>query len=148
MNYFQTLKPRLPKRYLLFIAAFVWTFAGGMLLFKGIAFYVNDPMYLWLRILVSLVCGSLFYILMFSKISAKHTKRIMNLKIEKPCMFSFFNFKAYIMMAIMISGGILLRRSGIVPPFYLSILYTTMGIPLFLSSLRFFNYGFNYRKYS
>jgi hypothetical protein len=125
----------------------VWTFAGGMLLFKGISLYVNDPVYIWLRILISLVCGSLFYILMFSKISAKHTKRIMNLKIEKPCMFSFFNFKAYVMMAIMISVGILLRRSGIIPPFYLSILYTTMGIPLFLSSLRFYNYGFNYRKF-
>lgn len=147
MNYFQTLKPRLPKRYLLFIAALVWTFAGGMLLFKGISLYVSDSRYLLLRILISIVCGSLFYLLMFSKISTKHTKRIMNLKIEKPCMFSFFNFKAYIMMAIMISGGILLRRSGIVPPFYLSLIYTTMGIPLFLSSIRFYNYGFNYRKF-
>jgi hypothetical protein len=146
MNYFQVLKPKLPKRYLLFLAAFVWTFAGGMLLFKGIGLYISEPIYLVFRILVSVICGSLFYYFMFSKISAKHTKRIMNIQHEKPCMFSFFNVRSFILMSIMITGGILLRKSGLVPNFYLSMVYTTMGIPLFLSSLRFYNYGFNYHK--
>jgi hypothetical protein len=146
MNYFQVLKPKLPKRYLLFLAAMVWTFAGGMLLYKGIAFYISEPIYLILRCSVSIICGSLFYYFMFSKISAKHTTRIMNIQHEKPCMFSFFNVRSYILMSIMITGGILLRKSGIVPTLYLSMLYTTMGIPLFLSSLRFYNYGFNYHK--
>ncbi len=147
MSYFQTLTPRLPKRYLLFIAALVWTFAGGMLLGKGVTLFVNYPVFWLFRVWVSVVCGGIFYILLFSKISAKHTNRIMNLKYEKPCLFSFFNFRAYILMAVMITSGILLRRSGIVPTFYLAILYTTMGIPLFLSSLRFYNYGFNYKKH-
>jgi len=118
-----------------------------MLWFKGILLILNDLRYLIVRIIVSIVCGTLFYLMLFSKISAKHTQRIINLKIEKPCMFSFFNFKAYIMMVIMISGGILLRRSGIIQPLYLSVIYTTMGIPLLLSSVRFYNYGFNYKKY-
>jgi hypothetical protein len=49
------------------------------------------------------------------------------------------------MMAVMISSGILLRKSGIVSPEYLSVLYVTMGIPLFLSALRFYYYEIYYR---
>ena len=143
-NFFQIVKPGISKRYLLFVAALVWTFAGGMLLARGISFLLQNPVDLWLRVVISIVGGTLFYVLLFSKISLKHTLRIVNLKYDKPCVFSFFNLKSYLMMGGMISLGILLRKSGIVPVIYLSALYVTMGIPLFLSALRFYYYGFNF----
>jgi len=135
----------MPRRYLLFLAAVVWTFAGGMLLFRGISLLENVKGYIALRILASLIGGGIFYWLLFYKISLKHSIRILNLKYDYPCIFSFFSIKSYIMMAVMISSGILLRRSGILSPAYMSELYMTMGIPLFLSSLRFYYYGLNYR---
>jgi hypothetical protein len=49
------------------------------------------------------------------------------------------------MMAVMIVMGVFLRKSGIVSPFYLSVLYVTMGIPLFVSALRFYYSGIYYR---
>jgi hypothetical protein len=145
MNFLQQFKPAIPKRYLLFAAGVVWTLAGGMLLYKGISLFRIYRELLWLKITISIIGGGLFYILMFSKISFKHAWRIINLKYDKPCMFAFFNIRSYIMMAIMISSGIILRKSGIISLEYLSVLYVTMGIPLFLSALRFYYYEIYYR---
>jgi hypothetical protein len=146
MNFIQSITPRLPRRYLLFIAALVWTFAGGVLLCKGISLFFTNKDFLWLRIVSSTVGGILFYWLLFSKISFKHAWRIIHLKNERPCMFSFFNIRSYAIMGVMITSGILLRKSGIVSPVYLSVLYFTMGIPLFLSAFRFYFYGIWYPK--
>jgi hypothetical protein len=121
------------------MAALVWTFAGSMLLFRGILFFLNDNYLIWLRLTLSIIAGILFYRLLFSKISKRHTGRIAGMQLEKPCLFSFFNLKSYVLMTVMITAGITLRKSGIVPPGYLSVIYVTMGIPLFLSSFRFYH---------
>ena len=145
---FQKIKPGVSKRYLMFLAAFVWTFAGGMLLYKGSVFLKQSGDHLWLKLVISAVAGILFYMGMFSKISLKHARRIINLKSKKPCLFSFFNVKSYILMSVMISLGIFLRTSGMVPVTYLSILYVTMGIPLFSSAFRFYYFAFHFNKMS
>lgn len=142
----ERLKPGIPKRYLLFVAALMWTFAGGMLFFRGFSMLFLFPRMLLIKIIGSLSAGLVFYKMMFSKISLKHTQRILKIEIEKPCFFSFFNFRSYIMMIVMISMGITLRTTGIVPIEYLSILYVTMGIPLTLSAVRFYYYGVCYKR--
>lgn len=142
MDLLQTLKPSIPKRYLLLVAALVWTFAGGMLLLKGISLFFKYPEFLVLKISISAFGGGLFYLLLFSKISNKHIKRILNIKIDRPCFFSFFNVRSYVLMSIMISSGILLKKFGVIAPEYLAIVDVTMGIPLFLSAFRFYTHGF------
>lgn len=142
----QRLTPRTSRHNLVFIAALVWTFAGGMLLTRGIMMMETDLDFLILRMAVSLVGGVIFYIFLFSKISRKHIARIIHLKVERPCAFSFFNFRSYLLMTLMISMGILLRKSGIISPFYLSVLYVTMGIPLFVSAFRFYYSAFHYPR--
>ena len=132
------LTPRVPKTYLLFIAALVWTFAGGMLLYRGFTFNKTLPLHWLTELITETVAGLLFFMLLFARISAKHVLRIQNLPIEKPCLFSFFSLKSYLMMAVMITSGITLRKSGLVSPEYLSMIYVTMGIPLLMSSFRFY----------
>lgn len=144
MNFVESIKPQLPKRYLLFLAALVWTFAGSMLLFKGLTFLRTVKNFQWLIVLISIIGGFLFYIILFSKISLKHTRRIFNLKNDYPCLFSFFSIKSYVLMTIMITSGIFLRKSGIISMGYLSVVYLTMGIPLFLSAFRFYYFGIYY----
>ena len=138
MHWIQLLTPRIARRYLYIIAAFVWTFAGSMLLFRGILLFMDDDYLIWTRLITSIIAGLLFYRLLFSNISYKHTSRIAAMQLEKPCLFSFFNIKSYILMSMMITAGISLRKSGILPPVYLSVIYVTMGIPLFISSFRFY----------
>lgn len=141
---FKTLIPRTTRRVLLFIAAVVWTFAGTMLFTRGIGMMNVDPDSFWIRFSISIVSGALFYAVLFTRISKKHVNRIIQLPVDRPTIFSFFDKKGYIMMVGMISLGVFLRTSGIVAPFYLSVLYVTMGIPLFISSLRFYYSGINY----
>jgi hypothetical protein len=142
----ESVKPGIPKRFLLFMAALAWTVAGGMLLYKGISIIVRLNYFSWIRVSLCATGGILFYILLFSKISARHVKRIINLKYKLPCMFSFFNLRSYAIMAVMITSGVLLRKSGAITPQHLSNLYITMGIPLFMSAFRFYYYGFRYHS--
>lgn len=145
MQLLQTLKPATSRRNLLFIAALVWTFAGGMLLTKGIVMMGIQTDFLLVRIIASLIGGAVFYAVLFTKISKKNIARIIRLKNDRPFIFFFFNFRSYLMMAVMISMGVFLRKSEIVSPFYLSVLYVTMGIPLFASAFRFYYSGIYYR---
>ena len=137
----QSLKPSIPKRYLLFVAAVVWTFAGGMLLFRGFSVLKFNSTGILIEEAVSIVLGVVFYIFMFSRISLKHIVRMQNNPIERPWVFSFFNWRSYILMSTMISFGVTLRVTGLVPIQYLSLFYICMGTPLFLSSMRFYGHG-------
>jgi len=47
---------------------------------------------------------------------------------------------------LMISMGITLRKTGIVPLEYLSLFYVAMGTPLLMSAFRFYYNGINYKK--
>lgn len=132
------------KRTLLFEAALVWTFAGGMLLFRGDLMLEASSGFSWIRILACLGCGLIFFALVFQKISHKHVSRIINLTGERHRFYEFFNPRSYLMMVGMISLGVFLRKSLIVPASSLSLAYITMGIPLLLSSFRFYHRWFYY----
>jgi hypothetical protein len=130
--------PRVSKRYLLLVAALVWTFAGGMLLFRGFAVTHTQETHWSVKIAFCIVGGLLFYKVMFDRISSKHVTRIKTMVVERPVIFSFFNLKSYLMMFSMITMGVTLRLTGLVAPTHLALVYVTMGIPLLMSSFRFY----------
>ena len=103
--------------------------------------------FLGLKLVATLVIGILFYLKLFSKLSLKHTLRILQMKEEFPCAFSFFNGRSYLMMVLMIAMGVTLRTTGWVLPKYLAFLYLTMSAPLLFSSVRFYYTGIYYRKF-
>lgn len=146
MDLINTLKPGVPKRAMLFIAASIWSFAGIKLILIGSTLFSQTKEFIGLKVGGSIIGGLIFYALMFSKISAKHVKRIYLLPSEKPFILYFFNIKSYILMSIMMTSGILSRKYHLVPFDYLAIVYLTMGIPLLLSSFRFYFYGLYYSK--
>ena len=92
--------------------------------------------------------GVLFFILMFNKLSKKHIVRMINLPSERPFILFFFNFRSYMLMIVMMTSGILTRNYGLLPKEYIAVIYVVMGIPLLLSSLKFYYYGFYYNKFS
>ncbi len=94
--------------------------------------------YLVIYLILSVIGGLLFYYFLFSKIATKHINRLTGFTGERYCVFSFFNMKSYFLMFLMISMGILLRKSHLVSVGHLSFLYLMMGIPLLLSAIRFF----------
>ena len=144
MNLLKSVNLTVSKRILLFEAALVWTFAGAMLLYRGSSMLEASSGFSWINILMCMCCGLLFFILVFSKISRKHVDRITTLFGDRHLFFEFFNFRSYMMMAGMITMGVLLRTTLIIPLSSLSLAYITMGIPLLFSSFRFYHHWFNY----
>ena len=138
MKFLEKIKPGVKKRTLLLIAGCAWSIAGGILISRSLSHLISVNHHLAMEIGTGIVFGSLFYLLLFARISKKHITRINLIEIDNPCFFSFFNFRSYLLMAIMISGGIMLRLSGLVNPEIIYTFFLCMGIPLLVSAWRFF----------
>ena len=145
MNILEKFKPSVNKRTLLLVAGCVWTLAGGILISRALLELWSIHHYLWAELLIGIVLGTIFYLVLFARISKKHITRITLITIDNPCFFSFFNVRSYIMMTIMITAGITLRKLNIINHEILYTFYLTMGIPLLVSAFRFFS-GFKKNK--
>jgi integral membrane sensor domain MASE1 len=115
----KTYAPRIQKRFLLLIAGIVWCFAGGMISYIGISAYAESQPILWYGPALSAVVFGLFFFLVFLKMFRRHRIRILGYEKERICVFAFFDVKSWIIMACMITFGILLRSSGLLGTFWL-----------------------------
>lgn len=132
---------KVKKQYLLLIACLVWAIAGGNVMVIGLKAYVE---YLTpTNIVLSIFVFSVFQIFVFGKLVTKHRKRILNYTDEKQYFIKFFDVKSFIIMAVMITGGIWLRRSGIAPDRFIAVFYTGLGASLLLAGILF---GTNFIK--
>ena len=136
---------RVSRRVLLLVAGLVWTFAGGMLLGRGSAWLLKSGDHLVLRYAIALAGGLAFFFLLFDRISLKHVRRIREMEDDRPSLFSFFDLKSYLMMALMITGGVLSRTLALVEPSILYTFYACMGTPLLISAFRFYYSYATYR---
>ena len=84
-----------------------------------------------------------FQIFSFSRLVRKHTARIGGYQDERQFFLKFFDIKAFIIMAVMMAGGIGLRASGIAPERFIAVFYTGLGAALLLAGLLF---GHNFGK--
>ncbi len=130
---------RVPKRYLLLVAGFAWTIAGGMLVGRGEAWLLRFGDHLLLRSGAALAGGLAFFFLLFKRVSLRHVSRIRAIGVSRPSLFSFFDGKSYAMMFVMIAGGISLRAFKLVEPSLLYTFYACMGTPLLISAFRFYH---------
>ena len=80
------------------------------------------------------------------KMSKNHTKRIMGYKEERQLFLHFFDIKAYIIMAVMIGGGIGLRAVGVFPDEFAAFFYTGLGCALALAGVLFIKNFITYRN--
>lgn len=130
------------KKTLLLIACIVWFMAGFNILRIGILSY---PPYLSIiNILLSIVVFSVFQHFIFGRLVKKHTVRIQNYEEEQHFFMKFFDVKSFIIMAVMMSGGIYLRASSFVPERFIAVFYTGLGSSLLLAGILF---GKNYIQY-
>ena len=76
---------------------------------------------------------------MFLRIVGKHTRRIYGYDAARRHLFlKFFDLKAYILMAVMMTGGILMRTFHIIPDRCTAMFYTGLGTALTLAGVAFF----------
>ena len=123
-----------PKRALLIIAGIVWLIAGFNVARLGFISYGLIEVK-WYYYLLSVVVFALFGA-MFYKMSQKHTKRILAYE-GYQAFWKFFDLKAYIIMTIMMGGGIGLRAAGVFPDVFVAFFYSGLGLALALAGVLF-----------
>lgn len=126
---------KVQKNTLLLIACLVWGAAGFNILKIGLLAYPNylQP----LNYALSLLVFAIFQFLIFGKLVKKHTQRINGYVEEKQFFLKFFDVKSFIIMAFMMTFGIVLRATNIAPERFIAVFYTGLGSALALAGLLF-----------
>ena len=132
---------KVKRNTLLLLACLVWSAAGFNILRIGLMAY---PAYLTvLNTLLSVLVFGVFQGFIFGKLVKKHTARIQTYLEERHFFLKFFDKKAFAIMAVMMTGGIGLRASGLAPERFIAVFYTGLGAALLLAGLLF---GRNFGK--
>ena len=133
---------KVKKKTLLLIACAVWSVAGFNILRIGLLSY--SPYISVINILLSLAVFTVFQYFVLGRLVKKHTARIQNYEEERHFFMKFFDIKSFIIMAVMMSGGIYLRASSLAPERFVAVFYTGLGSSLLLAGILF---GKNFLQY-
>ena len=130
-------KPAVPKKMLYPLAGLLWMIAGIILCQFALR---------WLLVLdnvrelsfgvIGLGLAVVFYRFGFKSIAQKNIARLHALP-EQPCLFAFASWQSYLIIASMMTMGIMLRHSSI-PKEYLAIPYEAMGVVLLAGSISYY----------
>lgn len=126
---------KVKRNTLLLIAALVWSAAGFNILRIGLLAY--PPYRTVVNYLLSALVFIVFQIFIFRRLVKKHTARISAYEDELHFFLKFFDVKSFIIMAVMMTGGIWLRSSGAAPDRFIAFFYTGLGASLLLAGLLF-----------
>ncbi|UQK60110.1 hypothetical protein [Ezakiella coagulans] len=132
------------KRTLLFIAGIVWMFAGFNVIKIGIEAYMDN--FSILNVFLSIAVMLIFWFMVFGKLVDKHNTRIRAYKEEKKYFWNFFDVKSFLIMAFMMTFGILIRKYSLIPDSYIAFFYTGLGTALFGAGVKFMVKFFGYNK--
>jgi len=111
-------------------------FAGTMVIETGLPYFINQGRYIFSVFLAASVF-SVFYFFIFSKLVEKHTTRISKDNREKMFVMEFFDRKSYLIMVVMILGGITIRKFSLLPAFDIGFFYVGIGLALFSCGIKF-----------
>jgi len=127
----------IPKNYLILIAGLVWCGAGAMVCVIGLPLEFGlAPSHLILLPLAAVIF-LVFYFFVFSRLVRKHTGRIRARAEDRLPFWHFFNASSWVVMAVMMGGGMALRFSHLVPDWMIAFFYSGLGVALLLCGLRF-----------
>lgn len=123
------------KLNLLFLAGLVWSIAGYNVLHIGCQAYVGHISAF--LIALSAVVFTFFQFMVFGPLVKKHTRRITSYQTEKQWFWHFFDVKSFIIMAVMMSGGIIIRMNSLLPDWFIAFFYVGLGFALLLAGITF-----------
>lgn len=132
------------RQFLMFMAGVVWILAGVNILCIGIMTWINISSFQLFRVCEAIVVFLLFFNFVFKKLFYKHTRRIEQKK-DKSCPFAFFDVKGWIIMAVMITVGILVRKFQLLPNTFISVFYVGLSSALIITGVLFLGYGWKRR---
>ena len=121
------------------MAGLLWCGVGAMLLSYSVSWLISLPGKSQLIFgSAGFLAAMLIHHFGFLRLADKNLARLLPVT-EKKCFFSFMTWKSYLIVPVMVSMGIFLRNSPL-PKEYLSVIYTGIGLGLFLSGIRYFRF--------
>ncbi len=127
----------IPKNRLILLAGLVWCVAGAMVDKIGIPLlWQLGSSQLILYPLAGIVF-LIFYFLIFSRLVVKHTERIRKRPEQRLPFWNFFDASSYVVMMIMMGGGMWLRLGHLIPNWMIAFFYSGLGTALFSCGVRF-----------
>lgn len=127
-----------PKKYLLLVSGLMWSGVGFMLISLATSWLQRlkfEPH--WLIILAGVIPGLLVAIFGFTRIVRKNIQRINDM--DSPIsVFAFQDWRSYLLILVMMSMGIIVRQTGLIPMILKTPGYYTIGTALSLSSIRYY----------
>ena len=127
----------IPKNRLMLLASVVWCIAGAMVCKIGLPLLWQLGMIHLVLYPLALIVFLIFYFFVFTRLVSKHTTRIREIPEPQLPFWQFFDASSYIVMAIMMIGGMWLRLSHVVPNWTIAFFYSGLGIALFSCGTRF-----------
>jgi hypothetical protein len=129
--------PTLPKNQLVLVAGIVWCLAGGMVALVGLPLEIRIAPEQLVLVPLALAIFLAFYVLVFSRLVRKHTSRIRARSEDRLPVWQLFTASSWVVMAVMMGGGMALRLSHLIPDWMIAFFYSGLGVALFLSGIRF-----------
>ncbi|NNJ32675.1 hypothetical protein DS742_27805 [Lacrimispora amygdalina] len=126
---------KVKRNTLLLLACLVWSAAGFNILRIGLISYL--PYRSVRNFLLSALVFAVFQKFIFGRLVKKHTARIRSYVEERHFFLKFFDGKSFAVMAVMMTGGIGLRSSGLAPEQFIAVFYTGLGASLLMAGLLF-----------
>lgn len=126
---------KVKKQNLLLLAGIVWMIAGFNVLRIGLETYAEYRMII--NYAITLMVFLVFWFMVFHKLTIKHTKRIHEFEEELQLFYKFFDLKSFLIMAFMISFGIIIRKFQLLPDRFIAVFYTGLGAALFMAGVLF-----------
>ena len=85
-------------------------------------------------------CGDRLYFLQQDLFAATRKNRVRIGMMDEAAIrpWSFFDKKSYLIMAFMMTFGILLRKSALLPTLFFAVFYTGLGAALFAAGVKYF----------
>jgi len=129
---------QVPKKYLLLVSGIMWSSVGVMLISLATRWLSKlDIEFPSLVIISGVIPGVLVAVFGFAHIVRKNIRRIEDLK-SPSSVFAFQELRSYILIVIMMSMGIMVRHSGLIPMILKTPGYYTIGTALSLSSIKYY----------
>ena len=132
---------KVKRNTLLLLACLIWSAAGFNILRIGLMAYPAHRA--GINYLLSALVFVVFQVFIFGKLVKKHTARIGAYEEKFHFFLKFFDKKSFAIVAVMMTGGIWLRSSGLAPERFIAFFYTGLGASLLLAGLLF---GRNFAK--
>ncbi len=130
------------RKTLYIIAGTLWAIIGMILLCLSVYWLISISKLSLLVMIPGVIGAVVVHHFMLSKVAEENIDRIINLSPEKEqiCLFAFQNVRGYFVVLIMVVLGYTLRHLPI-PRLYIAPVYSTMGLALIFSSLRYFRHA-------